>query len=221
MKLLMLCGASPDERELAEGHLAAQSAMVPWLHAETKVVGLGSWEEYNRWFVGGMKCPEVDESGFDFILNIEPDASIANPKAWSDRFLAYDYMGAPWRARWKTLVNYARRHGRIPDRERVGNSGFCLISRKLVDTLRRRSPAFLDYGGGEVRDPCDWYLFVAKAGVLWRSGIKVAPPLVAGKFAVERDRYDGQFGVHNWVSVAGRQISLKENRYHTFKELSR
>jgi hypothetical protein len=53
----------------------------------------------------------------DFILTIHWDGFIVNPKAWTESFLEYDYIGAPWP--WNGFC---------------GNSGFCLRSRKFLQT---------------------------------------------------------------------------------------
>jgi hypothetical protein len=53
----------------------------------------------------------------DFILHIHPDGMAANKELWTDEFLKYDYVGAPW-------------HDQV-----VGNGGFSLRSFKLIDAL--------------------------------------------------------------------------------------
>lgn len=32
----------------------------------------------------------------DYVLIVQYDGFILNPKAWMDEFLEYDYIGAPW-----------------------------------------------------------------------------------------------------------------------------
>ena len=54
----------------------------------------------------------------DFAINIQWDSWIVDPSCWTDEFLAYDYVGAPWG--W---------HG---DAHEVGNGGFSLRSRRLI-----------------------------------------------------------------------------------------
>ena len=52
-----------------------------------------------------LKIGEYIES--DFALVVQDDGHIVNPNNWSDEFLAYDYIGAPWPSsrkwnkRWK------------------------------------------------------------------------------------------------------------------------
>jgi len=61
------------------------------------------------------------------VLSIQYDSWIVNPSAWTDEFLEYDYIGAPWS--W------------FPDKN-VGNSGFCLRSRRLLEFLAAHREAF-------------------------------------------------------------------------------
>ena len=54
------------------------------------------------------------------VLAFQWDAWVTTPSMWTDEFLQYDYIGAPW---W------------YQDGLNVGNSGFCLRSKKLIDFL--------------------------------------------------------------------------------------
>src|SRR6516165_4965582 len=49
-------------------------------------------EDWERWF--WYELPKYIET--EFMLFIEWDAGIHNPKRWSSIFLEYDYIGAPW-----------------------------------------------------------------------------------------------------------------------------
>ncbi len=61
------------------------------------------------------------------------DSWIINPAAWSDSFLDYDYIGAPWL--------------RLPPYN-VGNGGFSLRGRDMTDYVRGKLPFYSpeDYG---------------------------------------------------------------------------
>src|SRR5262249_51046219 len=54
-----------------------------------------------------------------FNLLVQYDSFVVHPAAWTNEFLKYDYIGAKWP--WQ------------PPGHRVGNSGFCLRSKKLLD----------------------------------------------------------------------------------------
>ena len=62
----------------------------------------------------------------EFALVIQYDGMAANRNAWSEDFLNYDYIGAPWPDRF----NWIRKD------EKVGNGGFSLRSAKLLESLR-------------------------------------------------------------------------------------
>jgi hypothetical protein len=55
------------------------------------------------------------------VLIVQWDGFIIDPSKWSDSFLAYDYVGAPWDGCDEMLV---------------GNGGFSLRSKKLMNALR-------------------------------------------------------------------------------------
>ena len=57
----------------------------------------------------------------DYMLSIHADSFIINPELWSDEFLQYDYVGAPWAPADWCSVN------------RVGNDGFLLKSKKFLN----------------------------------------------------------------------------------------
>lgn len=57
----------------------------------------------------------------EYMLFIQSDGFVINPHLWNDEFFNYDYIGAPWPALpWNTV-------------NRVGNGGFRLESKKLLD----------------------------------------------------------------------------------------
>jgi hypothetical protein len=115
------------------------------------------------------------------VLIIQYDGFVLKPEAWDDRFLEYDYIGAPW---FHT------------DGFNVGNGGFSLRSRRLLDVLSRDpeivpGPAEDDDIGRKYR------------GRLERAGLTFAPEDVASRFSFEGNRkygrmWNGQFGFHSY-----------------------
>jgi len=69
----------------------------------------------------------------DHALIIQNDGYAVNGSAWTDEFLEYDYIGAPW-----------MHH---PEHQRVGNGGFSLRSRRLFQALTELKPGYM---------PSDW-----------------------------------------------------------------
>jgi len=68
-------------------------------------------------------------------LLIQDHAFIVNPNAWSDEFYEYDYIGAPWPYQENSYVTPFDEH------IRVGNGGFSLRSKKLLEVpLKREIP---------------------------------------------------------------------------------
>lgn len=116
------------------------------------------------------------------ILFFQWDSWVLNPELWTDEFLKYDYVGAPW---W------------YQDEHNVGNSGFCLRSKALMDFLAAHKE---DFPIGKPED-----------AVLCREyqerlpQFKWAPQELAWQFAFERTRlYPKTFGFHgvfNWRRV--------------------
>jgi len=114
------------------------------------------------------------------VLIIEHDGFVLNPDAWDDRFLEYDYIGAPW------CYN---------DGYNVGNGGFSLRSRRLLEVLR----------SDHIRHvyPEDHVIGRTYRRYLERSGMKFAPESLAHRFAIEGNikygwSWDGQFGFHSY-----------------------
>lgn len=152
-----------------------------------------------------MVIPRLDKDGYNryclrqlhkhiktsHCLTVQSDSGINNPDAWDDSWLQWDYIGAPW----------PLRHG--GHNVRVGNSGFCLRSKRLLEATSKvvkddgchwngkRIPACLD----------DVVTCIMYREQLVKLGIKFAPVEVAAKFAFEQavpeaKVLDGQFGFH-------------------------
>jgi glycosyltransferase involved in cell wall biosynthesis len=121
------------------------------------------------------------------VLIIHPDGYIQNPLAWDNDFLNYDYIGATWL--YKDNMN-------------VGNGGFSLRSRKLLEILAA--------GEMELTHPEDHHICRTYRADLENRGIKYAPEEVANCFSIEAygaqimsaNVYNNQFGFHGY-NVSG------------------
>jgi hypothetical protein len=117
----------------------------------------------------------------EFILIVHWDGFIVNPQLWRDEFLAYDYIGAPWA--WAN------------DAHRVGNGGFCLRSRRLLNACKdvklRRYPE-VPFGGLE-----DIVICRLHRNKFEEQGMRFAPVELAQAFSYETgDLAQIPFGFH-------------------------
>ena len=104
--------------------------------------------EYNNFLV---KLNKYINS--DFALIIQHDGHIINPLNWSDRFLKFDYIGAPWPNDKKWLDRWEKYPERIKNEifkniqfNRGGNGGFSLRSKKFLDYSSSFDPDFIKNG---------------------------------------------------------------------------
>ena len=116
-------------------------------------------EEYSRFFIKNVN----DFVDTDFVLIIQYDGFILNPEAWTDDFLAYDYIGAPW---W------------YKDNNNVGNGGFSLRSKRLLEVLQN-DDAIQEF------HPEDHVICRVYGDYLISRGIVFAPEKIAARFSIE------------------------------------
>lgn len=120
-------------------------------------------------------------------LMVQWDSGIVSPALWSDEFLRYDYVGAPWG--W---------HG---DAYEVGNGGFSLRSRRLMQHIAEQRDKF------PLGHPEDDFLCRRYRAELEHAGFRWAPIDTALRFSFERtgfsgpDRHFGYHGIFNWPRV--------------------
>ena len=109
------------------------------------------------------------------LLCIQWDGYVLDPAAWDPAFLDYDYIGAPW--------------PHFADDRRVGNGGFSLRSRRLVEACTTLPIT----GESEDVTICRTH----RALLEERFGLRFAPEDVARRFAYERIAPTGrEFGFH-------------------------
>lgn len=121
---------------------------------------LRSIVDYNRLITRGL----AEHLRCDHVLVVQYDGFVLHPEAFEPEFLAYDYIGAPWPG---------------TDEGGVGNGGFSLRSRRLVDAV-----AGLPYDpSAEAED-----LFICRTArpLLERhAALRFAPRALAARFSVE------------------------------------
>lgn len=112
----------------------------------------------------------------EFVLIIQADGFILNPTAWDNRFLDYDYIGAPW------------------PNGMVGNGGFSLRSRRLMERVSK----ITYYPRNEDAFICQDYY-----DLLTSEGYTFAPEELANTFSFEGNykrgrKWNGEFGFHSF-----------------------
>lgn len=117
----------------------------------------------------------------DYVLIIQDDGFITNPDKWSDSFLEYDYIGAPWPTskkfikRWDDII-YQNSVKNIK-RNRVGNGGFSLRSKKFLKYASQYKST------NKIAE--DVFLCLINYEEAIKNGIKFAPFQIAYQFSSE------------------------------------
>ena len=118
----------------------------------------------------------ADHLQTDHVLVVQWDGFILNPQCWDERFLDFDYIGAPW--------------PQFDDGHDVGNGGFSLRSKRLLEACRDERLV-----SGHPED-----VAIARTNrprLETEHGIRFAPRHVAERFAFERGQATGPtFGFH-------------------------
>ena len=136
-----------------------------------KVERLGSRLDYSRFMLRDL----ADHIATDFALCVQWDGYVLDGTAWDPQFLDYDYIGAVW--------------PQFSDGHDVGNGGFSLRSRRLLEACRT-----LSFDGSIVEDVIIGRLCRTE---LEGRGMRFAPASVARRFSYERTRPSGrEFGFH-------------------------
>lgn len=150
------------------------------------------------------------------VLIVQWDGFITHPELWRPDFMSVDYIGPPWY------------HGGHPGM--VGNGGFSLRSKRLLDALA--SLENLD-----TTEPEDMVICVQRRAELEREhGIRFAPLAMAQVFGCEYGDYRPSFGFHGmhnfahamdaaklsaWLDTAPAEILVNKHARKLVKELMR
>lgn len=117
----------------------------------------------------------VDHISTEHCLIVQWDGHIIDASRWEDAFLGYDYIGASW--------------PQFDDGHEVGNGGFSLRSRRLMEACR--SPDFRPH------HPEDIAIGRTNRALLEAKRLTFAPVDVADRFAAERaGDPEAAFGYH-------------------------
>ena len=156
-------------------------------HLGIKVVHVEKldYKGYNYYVLYHLK----DVINTEYCLLVQNDGYVLRPDKWSNDFLKYDYIGAPW----PKDEHYSADGTNV----RVGNGGFSFRSKKLLNAFTDLKLEFTDKGTGYFHE--DGAICVYYRSELIKYGLKYAPVEVASKFSREllcEDSEKYPFGFH-------------------------
>jgi hypothetical protein len=139
---------------------------------------IGSRSEYSRFMLRDLAAHIATQH----VLCAQWDGYVLDPDQWDSAFLDYDYIGAPW--------------PHFADGMRVGNGGFSLRSRRLIEACAELPIT---------DEPEDVAICRTHRPMLEkRFGLHFAPEEVARRFAYERMIPTGkEFGFHGALNMIG------------------
>jgi hypothetical protein len=135
-------------------------------------------------------------------LIIQDDGFVVNPDKWDNKFLEYDYIGAPFPIPKITdKISYRNPFGELI---RVGNGGFSLRSKKILSLASELELEWKGYFGYHNEDG---FYAVHNRHIYEENGCVYAPIDIAAKFSIEMDTPETigiePFGFHG-----------KDNKYY-------
>jgi hypothetical protein len=140
---------------------------------------LGSVDEYSH-FVFKELAAHIHTP---YVLLVQWDGHVIDPAAWREDFLAYDYIGARW--------------SQFRDNLTVGNGGFSLRSRRLLQATAGEGFAWVP-GAAEDVLVCRTYRPRLSAEL----GLRFAPEAVARAFSYETEEpIAPTFGFHGVLNL--------------------
>lgn len=138
----------------------------------------------------GADSPVYDCIDTDYYLSIHPDGFVLNPHLWTDEFLQYDYIGAPWPPYPWNFKN------------RVGNGGFRLESRRVLQLCSE-----LTWNGQH-----DDVMITNTFKELFElRGCKFAPLEVAARFSLEIPIDEVPYNLDNCFGFHGKWTEQSRN----------
>lgn len=163
---ILALDASLAEIEVAETLLltdvdpATLGRAVPDAIRIVPIEHIGSSAAYSRFILEKL----ADHVRTSHCLIIQWDGHVVDGARWCDEFLEYDYIGASW--------------PQFDDGHAVGNGGFSLRSRRLMEACRR--PDFISH------HPEDIAIGRTNRAMLEQLGLRFAPVNLADRFSAER-----------------------------------
>ena len=155
---------------------------------------IASAAAYSTFMLGGL-LPYVDTP---HVLVVQWDGFVIDAAAWDPSFLDSDYLGAPW--------------GKAPQGHRVGNGGFSLRSRRLLQVLQQ---PLLQAQWHHPEDIC--IAQTLRGPLETQHGIRFGTLAQAQRFAFENETptapcfgFHGAFNLHRVLTPAELAATLVE-----------
>lgn len=117
----------------------------------------------------------------EYCLITQHDGWVVNPTSWTDKFLQYDYIGAPWPS------------------GKVGNGGFSLRSMRFLKYFSDNNKPFVPNGDGLYLE--DSIITTIYGEDLAKDGLLFAPEDIANQFSRElyyEKSCESPFGFHSF-----------------------
>ncbi|MFT3975862.1 MAG: DUF5672 family protein [Sphingomonas bacterium] len=200
------------EASMAQVHFGTCKLLtdVPVRHPAIEVVPIArltSAAAYSRFMLGAL----TDHVETPYCLVVQWDGHVLSSARWRSEFLEYDYIGARW--------------PQFSDGRDVGNGGFSLRSRRLLEACGAQN--------FRADHPEDIAICRTNRAMLEARGLRFAPAALADLFAAERagdpSESFGYHGVFNMPRAIGvesfwqvyRQLDERSSVHHDFRHLLR
>lgn len=149
---------------------------------EEMIPSITNMDEYNHYVLYNL----TNHIETEFVLLTQDHAFIVNPESWTDEFLNYDYIGAPWTVKDDAFITPFGEH------VRCGNGGFSLRSKKLLDIPNKvyipfnvsDNPNFYKMFGS-INTNEDGNICVHNRHIFMENGCKFPPVEISAKFSYE------------------------------------
>ena len=149
---------------------------------EEPVAPVRNYNEYNHFVIYSLG-KHINTS---HCLLVQPDGFVLFPDKWEDSWLEYDYIGAPWAVVDDAYIDPFGNH------HQVGNGGFSLRSKKLLDVPNKvevpwetNNSDFYWMPEGVVNYHEDGNVCVHNRHIFIEQGCKFTPVDVAVRFSQE------------------------------------
>jgi hypothetical protein len=154
-----------------------------------KNINLVNPDSYNNFVINNL-YKYIDT---DFVLIVHYDGTIINESLWDNKFLNYDYVGAPW------PFNNVNMYTSDNSIDWQGNGGFCLRSRKFLYISSKIGESNLR----PAEYPEDVYLSIINRKLFELHNCVFAPINLCKKFSFE-NKFDENHTIQNSFGIHGK-----------------